>query len=195
MTADEMQTLCLLGSPRRHGNSDVLAERFCERAAYYGAQVDQIALSELSYSGCRNLFRCKNDLTHCGQVDDLTPVLNGVSQAQVLVLASPVYFTNVTGILKLAIDRFFSFLVPDYPVNTKKSRLRQGRKLVWVQTQGEPEERYRDLLDSYSMSFKYLGFDHQYLVRAWGVREPGDVITHTEFMQRCDAVADEVYGR
>ena len=64
-----------------------------------------------------------------------------------------------------------------------------------MQTQGEPEERYRDLLDSYSMSFKNLGFDHQYLIRAWGVREPGDVITHTEFMQRCDAVADEVYGR
>jgi len=195
MSSGKKRTLCLLGSPRRQGNSDALASRFCERAASHGAAVERIALSDLSFGGCRNLFRCKTDLTHCGQADDLTPVLDSLHEAPVLVLASPVYFTNVTGLLKSAIDRFFSFLVPDYPSKADKSRLSGGRTLVFVQVQGEPEDRYRDLLDSYSASFKLLGFEHQHLIRAWDVREPGDVFAHADFMKQCDAVAGDVYGR
>ncbi len=182
-----------MGSPRRGGNSDTLAQHFCERAAQHGAEIEQFALSELSYNGCQNHFRCKQDLSHCVQQDDLTPVLDAISQAQVLVLASPVYFTNVTGILKLAIDRFFSFFVPDYPTAEKKSRLSSGRQLVFIQTQGEPEERYRDLMDSYSASFNYLGFEQQHLVRAWGVREPSDVAANVDFLKECDDVVDEIY--
>jgi multimeric flavodoxin WrbA len=194
MTTTEQKTLCLLGSPRRDGNTGALAQRFCDRAAHHGAPVEQVPLIELSYAGCANLFRCKTDLTHCAQKDDLTAVLGKVAEAQVLVLASPVYFTNVTGTLKCAIDRLFSFLVPDYAVNSVKSRLGSGRTLVFIQTQGESEERYRDLLDSYSGGFGYLGYDHQHLVRAWGVREAGDVVNNSEFMERCDIVADAIYG-
>lgn len=188
-----LKSVCLLGSPRRDGNSDILAQRFCDRAISHGADVEQFALSELTYNGCQNHFRCKQDLKHCVQQDELTPVLDAVSQAQVLVLASPVYFTNVTGVLKLAIDRFFSFFVPDYPTADKKSRLLSAKHLVFIQTQGEPEERYRDLLESYSASFKYLGFDQQHLIRAWGVREPGNVAANADFLARCDQVADKIY--
>ena len=127
MFGDNMLTVCLLGSPRRSCYSDTLAERFTQKASQYGAPVKTFALSELSYSGCKNLFRCKKDLDHCGQTDDLTPVLQAVAESQILVLASPVYFTSVSGQLKLAIDRFFSFFVPDYPTAKTKSRLTSGR--------------------------------------------------------------------
>ncbi|MEM7227107.1 MAG: flavodoxin family protein [Pseudomonadota bacterium] len=183
------RTLCLLGSPRRGGNSDILAERICRRA-----ETEFVTLSELAYGGCQNLFRCKQDLTHCGQRDGLTPVLESVAAVEVLVLASPVYFTNLTGQLKLAIDRFFSFLVPDYPTAQRKSRLEPGRTLVLVQTQGEGEARYGDLLESYAAGFTHLGYSQQHLVRAWGVREAGEVKAHPAFLARCDAVAEAVYG-
>ncbi len=189
-----MKTVCLLGSPRRGCNSDMLADRFVDQAVKLGAPVEKIALSTLSYHGCTNLFRCKQDLDHCGQKDDLTPVLEAVSEAQVLVLASPVYFTSITGQLKLALDRFFSFFVPDYPTAEKKSRLSSGRHLVFLQSQGEPENRYGDLMDSFSASFKGLGFDHHHLVRACGVREPGDVNAQPHVLQECDAVAQRLYG-
>lgn len=191
-TSDK-QTVCLLGSPRRGGNSDVLAARFCDRAAANGATVDTVALSDLTFHGCRNLFHCKNDLTHCGQLDDLTSVLEQVANAQILVLASPVYFTNVSGVMKQAIDRFFSFFVPDYTTARQKSRLGTGRTLVFVQTQGEPEGRYADLMDSYQASFDGLGFTERHLIRAWGVREPGEVAQHAQFLERCDSVAEKIY--
>ncbi|MDG1739255.1 MAG: flavodoxin family protein [Paracoccaceae bacterium] len=189
-----MSTVCLLGSPRRHCNSDVLAQRFMQQAAVIGAPTQTFALSELNYNGCKNLFRCKNDLDHCGQSDDLTPVLAAIAQAEVLVLASPVYFTSVTGQLKLAIDRFFSFFVPDYPTAERKSRLTSGRHLVFLQTQGEPEERYFDMIGSFSASFSGLGFDHHHLVRASGVRNPGDINSDSSVLKECDVIAAHIHS-
>ena len=194
MQPENMPTLCLLGSPRRRCNSDVLAARFMDQATHLGAPTQTFALSELNYNGCQNLFRCKTDLDHCAQNDDLTPVLNAVAQAQVLVLASPVYFTSITGQLKLAIDRFFSFFVPDYPTAQKKTRLTQGRHLVFLQTQGEPEDKYPDLMDSFSASFNNLGFDTHHLVRASGVRNPGDVHSGSAILKDCDAIAAKIYA-
>lgn len=194
MLANEMNTVCLLGSPRRDCNSDTLAKSFIQQAKLQGAPVETFALIDLHFNGCKNLFRCKTDLDHCGQTDDLTPVLAAISQAQVLVLASPIYFTSITGQLKLAIDRFFSFFVPDYPTAEKKSRLTSGRHIVLLQTQGEPEEKYTGLLESFSASFTGLGFDHQHLVRAWDVRQPGDVNQKTSVLQECRATASRIYA-
>lgn len=188
-----MKTVCLLGSPRRNGNSDFLANRFVKQATKQGALVETIALADLNYNGCINLFECKNQLVRCGQDDDLTPVLEFIREAEVLVIASPIYFTNITGQAKLAIDRFFSFFVPDYPTATVKSRLTPSRHVVLLQTQGEPKDRYSDVLDQYSSSFKWLGFDNQHLVRAYGVREPNDVESNEDFLKDCDAVVSKIY--
>lgn len=194
MSQTQISTVCLLGSPRRDCNSDTLALRFLETANKYGGAVETHVLSELSFNGCQNLFRCKKDLDHCGQTDDLTPILEAITKSQVLVLASPVYFTSVTGQLKLALDRFFSFFVPDYPTAETKSRLSPGRHLVLLQTQGEPEEKYADLLESMSVSFKGLGFDNQHLVRAWGVRNQGDIASDSEYLEECDSLAARIYA-
>ena len=194
MSQINLNTVCLLGSPRRDCNSDALASRFLQTAEKYEVAIEKHALSELSFNGCQNLFRCKKDLDHCGQADELTPILEAITRSQVLVLASPVYFTSVTGQLKLALDRFFSFFVPDYPTAETKSRLSSGRHLVLLQTQGEPEEKYADLLASMSVSLKGLGFDNQHLVRAWGVRNQGDIASDSIFLKECDLVAERIYG-
>ena len=190
---ENMSTVCLLGSPRRGGNSDTLAMQFINSAQQYGAPVKTFALSQLTYNGCRNLFRCKQDLDYCGQTDDLTPVLEAVSKSKVLVLASPVYFTSVTGQLKLAIDRFFSFFVPDYPTAEHKSRLTNARHLVFLQTQGEPAEQYSGLMDSFSLSFRNLGYDHHHLIRASSVRNPDEVSAMSSVLRECDEVASRIY--
>ena len=189
-----MKTVCLLGSPRRGGNSDTLAGHFCDEAKSRGADIESVVLSDLNYNGCINLFQCKNTLDRCGQEDDLTPVLESIEQASILVLASPIYFTNLTGQMKLAMDRFFSFFVPGYPTAKVKTRLTQNQHLVLVQTQGEPEDRYRHILDQYSASFTGLGFQHLHLIRAWGVREPSDIEQCDEALKQCQVVAKKIYG-
>jgi len=170
--------VCIHGSPRPDGNSSTLANAFCSAATRAGATVNTHRLYDLNYRGCVNLFHCKTGSDQCGQRDDLTTVLKHIEQADVVVLASPVYFTDVTGPMKSCIDRWFSFFVPQYVTAERKSRLPGGKKLVFIQTQGEGADRYRDLLEKYDHSFSLLGFQDSVLIRAAGVREPEDLDAH-----------------
>ncbi len=78
--AGEMPTVILKGSPRQGGNSDTLADMFRAEAEGQGATVQEVKLPDLSYQGCINLFYCKTGGESCGQVDDLTPVLDAIAQ-------------------------------------------------------------------------------------------------------------------
>ncbi|MGD9505996.1 MAG: flavodoxin family protein [Syntrophobacteraceae bacterium] len=54
-----MKIICLLGSPRKNGNSAAIAERFCETAKKSGAEVQTFALNELNFRGCQACMACK----------------------------------------------------------------------------------------------------------------------------------------
>lgn len=195
MTHDGAPTriACLLGSPR-DGNSSRIARHFCKRAQDTGAAVEIFTLADLAFSGCRNLFHCKTGGDRCGLDDDLTPVLESVREADILVLATPVYFTDVTSFLKAAIERFFSFFVPDYATNPVKSRLVPGKTLVFVQTQGEPETAYRDLMERYAQGFRMLGYEAFHLIRAAGIREPDAAAERSDVWTRVDEVVATLFG-
>ena len=129
--------MCLLGSPRPHSNSAALAARFLETAAKLGAETLNYTLSRLTYRGCQACYTCKTKLDRCVLKDDLTEVLESVQRADTLVIATPVYYADVTGQLKCFIDRTYSFLKPDYITNPSPSRLAPGKKLVFITTQGQ----------------------------------------------------------
>lgn len=186
--------VCLLGSPRAGGNSEVLAGAFCTAAEQGGSTVERFALRDLRFQGCISLRHCKTGGQHCGLRDDLTPVLAAVAAADVVVMATPIYFCNISGLLKQALDRFFSFFVPDYVTAAEPSRLGRGKALVLVQVQGEGVERYGELLDQYGPALDKLGFGRRELLRACGVREIGDVVQDTEAMQRAQALAQRLLG-
>ena len=183
---------CLLGSPRAQGNSDLLAKRFCDAAQAAGATIDTFALRDLSFQGCTGLRHCKGGGDSCGMADDLAPVLASVARADIVLVASPIYFCNISGLLKQAIDRFFSYFVPDYVIATEPSRLGRHKAFVLVQTQGEGAERYGDLLDQYAPALDKLGFENRHLIRACGVREVGDILQQTDILHQVDVLAQSL---
>ncbi len=184
--------VCIFGSPRPDGNSTFLAQTFCTAAEKQGAEIKKFQLSELNYSGCRNLFICKTSSDRCGQNDDLTEVLNSIYDADIVLLSSPIYFTDVSGQLKLCLDRWFSFFVPGYAKLENKSRLGEGKTIVFVQTQGEGEENYTDILSKYNHSFELLGFERTYLIRAAGVRELGDIQSQPDVIEQSAKLGAEL---
>jgi multimeric flavodoxin WrbA len=176
--------VCIMGSPRADGNSSVLANSFCSAAEKSGAIIKKYQLSELNYQGCKNLFACKTVSDRCGQTDDLTEVLEAIRESDIVLLSSPIYFTDVTGQLKMCLDRWFSFFVPDYATSNEKSRLKSGKVMVLIQTQGEGEDRYTDILDKYNHSFQWLGFSEAHFIQACGIREVGDINNHPEIIRQ-----------
>ncbi len=135
---------------------------------------------------------CKTKLDHCVLKDDLTEVLEAVRQADVLVMATPIYYAEVSSQLKGFIDRTFSYLVPDYMNNPNPSRLEPGKKLVFIQTQGQDENHYTDVFPRYVYYFKWYGFDESRLIRGCGVLNPGDVVSREDVLRQAEEVAREI---
>src|SRR5512138_2671175 len=119
-----MKIVTLLGSPRSQKNSSTIAGRFTETAGMLGAETSTFELNRLTYRGCQGCYACKKSHDRCVLQDDLTQVLAAVQEADLLVLASPVYYGEVTAQLKGYIDRSYSFLKPDYLTNPQPSRLK-----------------------------------------------------------------------
>ncbi|MGO9376238.1 MAG: flavodoxin family protein [Syntrophobacteraceae bacterium] len=189
-----MKIVCLLGSPRKKGNSAAIANRFCNTAEGLGAEVKTFSLNDLQYRGCQACMACKTKLDRCALKDDLAEVLEAVHQTDVLVLASPVYFGDVSAQLKTFMDRTFSYLVPDFMTNPGKSRLAPGKKLVLILAQNNPDpSSFADIYPKLQFFTQaYGGFGESHLIRALGVNEPGEVVSHEDVMKLAETTAQKI---
>jgi multimeric flavodoxin WrbA len=169
--------VCLLGSPRPRGNSAEMAGALCQGAREAGAEVTVFALNRLDFRGCQGCMACKKEgSAGCALDDGLTPVLAAVAECDALVLATPVYFGEVSAQLKAFIDRTFSFLTPDYARAPRgsRSRLAPGKTLCFVIAQGHPrEDLFTDIAPRYSYFLEWQGFTESRLLRAGGLRHAG----------------------
>lgn len=95
--------LILSGSPRKGGNSDVLCDEFARGAQEAGHEVEKIRVADKKIGFCRACYACKDG--KCAIQDDMGEVLQKMIDADVLVLASPVYFYSIDAQLKAVIDR------------------------------------------------------------------------------------------
>jgi multimeric flavodoxin WrbA len=164
-----MKTVALLGSPRTNGNSAAIAQRILSAAGGLGGETRAYELNKLSYRGCQACYACKKGHEQCVLKDDLTEVLDAVAAADLVVLASPVYYGEITSQLKGFIDRTFSYLRPDYLTNPQPSRL-SPKKLIFVLTQGHPDDgMFADIFPRYAGFLKWMGFSDSRLIRACGV--------------------------
>ena len=190
-----MNIVALLGSPRPKGTSTTLARKFLANAEERGFKPIVHELNTLTYRGCQGCFACKISSENCVVKDDLTQVLADVAKADVLLLATPVYFGDPTSQLKGFIDRTFSFFAPDYRTSPTPSRLAPGKKLVFIQTQGNPDETFfADIFPKNSAFLKRNSFGEAYLIRARGVATVDDVLKHDSYLYHADQVAEEVFG-
>ncbi len=98
------KVLILSGSPRNGGNSDILCDEFARGAAEAGHKVEKVRVAEKSIGYCRACYACREG-GQCVIRDDMAEVLQKMIDADVLVLASPVYFYSIDAQLKAVIDR------------------------------------------------------------------------------------------
>ena len=185
-----MKIVSILGSPRSGKNTATMAACFADVALSLGGDVQTFELNQLTYRGCQGCYACKKTAERCVLNDDLTPVLEAIFDADVLLLASPVYFGDVTAQLKGFIDRCYSFLKPDYMTNRQPSRL-DPKRLAFILCQGHPDENlFADIYPNYESFFKWMGFAEQRLIRACGYGPmtvdaiPEKVLTLTEDIAR-----------
>ena len=98
------KVLILSGSPRKDGNSDMLCNEFMRGAAESGNEVEKIRVAEKKIGFCTGCYACRNTGV-CAIKDDMAEVMQKLIDADVIVLASPVYFYSIDAQLKALIDR------------------------------------------------------------------------------------------
>jgi multimeric flavodoxin WrbA len=97
--------LILSASPRKGGNSDLLCDQFMKGAKESGNHVEKIFIQDQKINFCLGCLTCQRNGGKCVQHDDMDEILEKIIQADVLVMATPIYFYNMDAQLKLLIDR------------------------------------------------------------------------------------------
>lgn len=111
-----MKVLALVGSPRKGGNSDVMADEFLRGAAEAGAEVEKVYLDDLHIRPIGDVGDVpRSERTDVRSDDDFPAVLEQFLAADVVALATPVYWAGVSAQMKCFIDRTSSyFCVPGW---------------------------------------------------------------------------------
>lgn len=97
--------LILSGSPRKNGNSDTLCNEFKRGAEEAGHRVEKISLRDKTIGYCNACYYCKTSGGTCAINDDMGELLEKMNAADVIVMASPVYFYAIDAQMKAVIDR------------------------------------------------------------------------------------------
>ncbi len=104
-----MKAIGINGSPRKTWNTAMLLEKALEGARSKGADTKLVHLYGLSYKGCISCFACKEvggkSYGRCAAKDELSPLLEEISRADVLIIGSPIYFRTETGETRSFLER------------------------------------------------------------------------------------------
>lgn len=100
----QKNVLILSGSPRKGGNSDVLCDEFAKGAEASAHSVEKIYLKDHKIGFCQACYACKKT-GKCIQKDDMEAILDKMVNADVIVMATPVYFYTMDAQMKALIDR------------------------------------------------------------------------------------------
>lgn len=113
-----IKILTILGSPRKHGNTHLLANEILFHIDSDSYQSEVIFLNSLDFNGCIGCNGCKNS-TNCVIQDDMQILYQKMFDADALIIGSPTYYYNVTSFMKKFIDRLFCLNIFDEDDRTK----------------------------------------------------------------------------
>ncbi len=166
-----MKVIAVNGSPRKNWNTHTLLGKALEGAEAGGAQTERINLYDLKYKGCISCLACKvkngKGLGRCAVDDGLKPVLDAIHTCDGLILGSPIYFGDVTAMMRAFWERLiFQYLSYD---DYSKPFFTGTKKTAFIYTMNVPESMfskigYADRFQAYEATLKLYFGDATHMV-------------------------------
>ena len=107
-----MANILIITSGRPHGNTAQLADSFAKGAREARHQVEIVSLLQTKVEPCLGCNVCKRGKP-CVQQDNFADIVPKIDNADLLVLASPLYYWTISARTKAFIERLYSISVPD----------------------------------------------------------------------------------
>jgi Multimeric flavodoxin WrbA len=158
----------LNGSPRKNGNTSALVDAFIKGAEESGNTVTTFFLDKMNIHGCKGCLKGgKNSESPCVQKDDMGKIYPAYKEADIVVLASPLYYWNWSGQLKTTFDRLYAIeeCDPNYDNIRKDS----------VLLMAAAEHNFDEILNYYHNLIKHIHWTSLGEVLAGGVMQLGDI--------------------
>lgn len=188
-----MFILGLQGSPRKKGNTNFLLKTVLEQAGNRGAQTRVLHASDLNVAPCRGCGFCEKKGVCAHKPDDMaSTVFPLLRRADIVLLASPIYFYNVPGQLKLLIDRTQSLWSRKYRLGLEDPgrRYRRGVLLAVGATKG------KNLFDGTVLTARYffdaIGASYAGDLTYRRIENPHDMEKHPNVMSDTASLADSL---
>ena len=187
----------LLGSGRRGGNTEQLADAFIRGAEEAGHPVKKISLVEKRVDGCLGCNACRFGKP-CIQKDDWNEIAPDLLDCDMIVFASPLFFWTVTARIKAVIERLYSLAQPDpdppkgrYEKNLQKDAvllMTAADDLCWTFSQAESYYRFAVI--------NYIGMRDKGMLLCGGcggsMKAPG--IKNTPYLEQAFEMGKTVYS-
>ncbi len=128
--------LLFMGSPRSGGNTDLLSRAFLEGAESAGASTKLVNLYGTNFSPCIECGGC-DDTGECILDDDMTGLYEDLERADIIVVASPMFFYNITSKTQALVERSQAMWIRKYVLKKDMGPERQGVFLSVGATKGK----------------------------------------------------------
>lgn len=166
-----MNILVLTGSPRKGSNTDILAKSFVDGASLKH-NVEVVSVNDYKVNPCIGCNSCfSREGNKCFQKDDMAEIYFKMSKADMLVIASPVYFYGISAQLKNIIDRCHTPMRKNFNIKSLALLLVAGSSKSCV---------FDAIIKQYELILDYFNFEDKGRVLIGGVNERGAIANREE---------------
>lgn len=174
-----MKTILILtGSPRKGGNTDMLAAAFAKGAEAAGHKVLHFSASAENIRGCVACNKCFSTGQACVFDDGFNKLAPLLAEADVLVLATPLYWFSFSAQIKAAFDKLYAFIVGGRPLHIRET-------VLLACAAGTEEHGFDGLIRSYELIASYMEWKNLGCLSVPGVSEKGDILK-TDALERAE---------
>ena len=193
-TGGQVRVLALTGSPRKGGNTETLVAAIMRGAELAGAMGETVRLADLRIAPCIGCGGC-DKTGRCVIEDDMQGLYDKIIAAQVVIIASPIYFYGLSAQTKMFVDRLQAIwsrkklliAAKEWPARPAAGK---GYLVAVAATQGAKVFMGAQLTAQYAFDAMGLAYGGDFLVR--GVELRGDMKKMTEKLHKAERFGQEI---
>lgn len=169
------------GSPRMGGNTELLLDSALKGARSEGAATRKILLNSLSFKPCQECGGCAST-GRCVLKDDMSGLYKVIDNADALIFASPIFFSNISAQAKAFIDRFQCRWVLYKVLGGRPVKKTRG---AFFCTSGANNPAFFDGAKRVVKAFfNTLGIEYRYEIYCGGINQKDDILKYNDIIKK-----------
>lgn len=176
--------LVLTGSPRKGGNSDLLADAFIKGAEAAGHEISKFDCGHKNIKPCIACNACYSIERACIFGDDFNELASLLEHSDMIVLVTPMYWFTFSAQLKAGLDKMYALLI-----GGRQSSIQESMLLACGEC-GE-ESDFEGLVKTYQRITLYQKWNNAGVLVATAVSEKGDILK-TDFLEKAKQMGQEI---